>query len=93
MSTLQRYDMEAMSYSGAWVKEIPSEDGEWVKADEAIALEKELEDERKENKMFIELNAKLTAEAQQLREINTRFLSAIIDVSCPLCGLKKLEER
>jgi len=34
---LQRYDMEAMSYSGAWVKEIPSEDGEWVKADEAIA--------------------------------------------------------
>ncbi len=60
-----------------------------VLADEAIALEKELEDERKENKMFIELNAKLTGEAQQLREINTRFLSAIIDVSCPLCGLKK----
>ena len=60
-----------------------------VMADEAIALEKELEDERKENKMFIELNAKLTEEAQQLREINTRFLSAIIDVSCPLCGLKK----
>ena len=64
-----------------------------VMADEAIALEKELEDVRKENKMFIELNAKLTREAQQLREINTRFLSAIIDVSCPLCGLKKLEEK
>ena len=37
MSALQRYDMEAMSYSGAWVKEKPSEDGDWVKADEAIA--------------------------------------------------------
>ena len=64
-----------------------------VMAAEAIALEKELEDERKQNKMFIELHAKLTGEAQQLREINTRFLSAIINVSCPLCGLKKLEAR
>lgn len=44
MSTLQRYDMEAVSYSGAWVKEIPSEDGDWVKADEAIALKKRVEE-------------------------------------------------
>jgi len=73
--------------------------GEWQEIQKSIKakdarikeLEKELEDERKENKMFIELNAKLTGEAQQLREINTRFLSAIIGVSCPLCGLKKLE--
>lgn len=37
---LQRYDMEAVSYSGAWVKEIPSDDGDWVKASDAEALEK-----------------------------------------------------
>ena len=49
---LPRYDMEAVSYSGAWVKPHLSDDGDWVKTIDAIALWNRTEELEKRNAEF-----------------------------------------
>jgi hypothetical protein len=57
-----------------------SDTGEWVKADEAIALEKE-------NKALFENNKELYAAGLALKKLNDRLQDHILKDSCPWCGL------
>jgi len=70
---LQRYDMEAVSYSGAWVKEIPSDDGDWVKYSDVAELESALcetcKDPRCEDSVVEHLKQKVARLEGALREI------------------------
>jgi hypothetical protein len=97
---LRRYDMEAVSYAGAWVKEIPSDDGDWVKYSDVAELESALCETCKDPRCEDSRLAYYVAKAIKAGERIGRLEMALADIaegdctcfeddSCAACIAKK----